>query len=46
MKLNKCLDKLIYDNKLLEQDKFKMSECVICINKFENGTQIIRIPAC
>lgn len=37
MKLYKSVDKLVYGDDVLEQDKFEMNECVICMEQFVNG---------
>ena len=42
----KCLDQIIFNDKTVQEDAFDLKECVICIEEFENGNKILRIPTC
>ena len=36
----------MFNDKTIQEDAFDLKECVICIDEFENGNKILRIPTC
>ena len=45
-KYNQLIPIIKYLKNVKEIDEFNTTECVVCMESFENGTQVRKIPSC
>ena len=39
-------EKFTYDSQTIEENKFKLTECCICLEEFTLGVGVVRVPTC